>query len=434
MGSITSTSSSPGEVELQPAPATWITGLPFYYGWVNVVVAALAMVATLPGRTHGLGLITKPLLADLQIDDVFYSTLNFWAILLGSAFCWPVGRMLDRWGTRVVLMGVSLVLGGLVISMTAVADWLTLFLVLVLIRGLGQGALSVVSMAIVGKWFRRRLALAMGVYSLLLGIGFSVSFAVFPLMVKDYGWRTAWAGLGWCLVLGLAPFAWLLVRSTPESCGVEPEPEPPAESTSPRADARLGEALRTPAFWAFSLAASLYGMLASAISLFPQAVLEKQLFDYDTFRRVLFLGSICAVVTNLVGGWLAQRWLLGRLLGAALLLMAACLAVFPQIFSETAVYLYSIGMGVAGGLITVIFFTFYGRAYGRTHLGQIQGVAQVLSVFASALGPVLLTRCNALTGSYALMYHTSAVLAVVLGVWVWLVPVERPAVEGGVCP
>ena len=28
-------------------------------GWVALVVAALAMVATLPGRTHGLGLITE---------------------------------------------------------------------------------------------------------------------------------------------------------------------------------------------------------------------------------------------------------------------------------------------------------------------------------------------------------------------------------------
>ena len=34
------------------------------YGWVMVPVAALAMVATLPGRTHGLGMITERLLAD----------------------------------------------------------------------------------------------------------------------------------------------------------------------------------------------------------------------------------------------------------------------------------------------------------------------------------------------------------------------------------
>src|SRR5258705_2968005 len=38
-----------------------------------------------------------------------------------------------------------------------VATPLALFVWLLLVRGLGQGALSVVSMAMVGKWFSRRL-------------------------------------------------------------------------------------------------------------------------------------------------------------------------------------------------------------------------------------------------------------------------------------
>jgi len=40
----------------------------FYYGWANMVVAAAAMVATLPGRTFGLGMITEPLLRDLNVS------------------------------------------------------------------------------------------------------------------------------------------------------------------------------------------------------------------------------------------------------------------------------------------------------------------------------------------------------------------------------
>ena len=57
-------------------PLVGPTALPFYYGWVNVFMAALAMVGTLPGRTQGLGLITEPLLADLQIDRVVFARLN----------------------------------------------------------------------------------------------------------------------------------------------------------------------------------------------------------------------------------------------------------------------------------------------------------------------------------------------------------------------
>src|SRR5437870_13278275 len=81
--------------------------LPFYYGWVNLAVAALAMVATLPGRTHGLGLITEPLLSDLHLDRVHYGWINFAATLLGAAFCLPFGWLVDRYGPRPVLTGVA---------------------------------------------------------------------------------------------------------------------------------------------------------------------------------------------------------------------------------------------------------------------------------------------------------------------------------------
>ena len=74
-----------------------------YWSWVQVVIAALAMVATLPGRTHGLGLITVPLMRDLQLEETHYATLNLWATLLGAAFCVPWGWLLDKLGTRLVL-------------------------------------------------------------------------------------------------------------------------------------------------------------------------------------------------------------------------------------------------------------------------------------------------------------------------------------------
>jgi hypothetical protein len=50
-----------------------------YYGWLVPLVAAAAMVGTLPGRTQGLGLVTEPLLVDLKLDRLAWARLNFWA-------------------------------------------------------------------------------------------------------------------------------------------------------------------------------------------------------------------------------------------------------------------------------------------------------------------------------------------------------------------
>ena len=56
------------------------------------VLAAAAMAATLPGRTHGLGLVAEPLMADLGVDRVSFASLNFWATMIGATFCIPAGR------------------------------------------------------------------------------------------------------------------------------------------------------------------------------------------------------------------------------------------------------------------------------------------------------------------------------------------------------
>src|SRR2546423_535700 len=58
----------------------------FYYGWVVLVVAALAMVCTFPGRSLGRGLITEPLLADLNLTKVSFGWITLWATLIGSTF------------------------------------------------------------------------------------------------------------------------------------------------------------------------------------------------------------------------------------------------------------------------------------------------------------------------------------------------------------
>src|SRR4029077_9120859 len=95
--------SNPVSAVANPVPHAEPARRGLYYGWANVAVAALAMVGTLPGRTQGLGLITEPLLADLHIDRVVYAGINLWATLIGSLFCLPCGRLVDRFGSRLVL-------------------------------------------------------------------------------------------------------------------------------------------------------------------------------------------------------------------------------------------------------------------------------------------------------------------------------------------
>jgi MFS family permease len=414
-------------LDLPPAgPRPWLTRLPFYYGWVNVTVAAAAMTATLPGRTHGLGMIAKPLTEDpaLGVDESLFSVLNLWAILLGSALCLPTGRLIDRFGTRAVLTGVAAGLGLAVLGMSVAPGAVLLFVALLLVRGLGQGALSVVSMALVGKWFTRRLGPAMGVFSVLLAVGFVASTVGLGEVVKLWGWRPAWAGLGWLLLLGLAPVGWLLVRSTPEEVGQAVEGGPALEKVADQG-LPLGAALRSAAFWTFTLAAALFNLVWSAVTLFNESILNDHGLGNDTFILVMGVLVFSGLPANLVAGWLSARWPMGRILAVGMVAFALALACFPWVTGRPQAVGYACGMGVAGGVVTVVFFAVYGHAFGRRHLGAIQAAAQVVTVFASALGPVLLTSLKRWTGSYDALFLPAAALAVPLAVGCWLVPLPR---------
>ena len=145
------------EPQVQLTPEARIVPVPSValYRWVMVLVAAIAMVATLPGRTHGLGMITERLLADpvFQLTRSGYGYINLWATLLGALFCLGVGYWIDRYGIRLTLTVVMGMLGCVVIAMSSVTSVGALFLCIMLTRGFGQSALSVVSITIVGKWF-----------------------------------------------------------------------------------------------------------------------------------------------------------------------------------------------------------------------------------------------------------------------------------------
>jgi MFS family permease len=399
--------------------------LPFYYGWIMLVLAALAMVGTLPGRTQGLGLITESLLTDLKLDRVTFAQMNLWATLLGALFCLGFGRLQDQLGSRVVLTTLALSLGGVVLAMSTTTTVTMLFVLLTLTRGLGQSALSITSLTMMGQWFDRRLNRAMAIYSVVLSMGFMTAFPLVGYVVKEHGWRPAWAGIGWVLVLGLAPLAWLLARRSPAAIGVELEQPPAVKSVQGGADFTWQEALRSPAFWVFALASAAYNLVASGIGLFNESILAERGFEAGIYHRSLVITALTSLVGNFLGGWLAEKWSMQKLLTLAMALLAGALLSLPWLRAVWQVDIFAVVMGVAGGFVIVIFFSFWARTYGRAQLGRIQGAAQMLTVLASAVGPLVLAQCQTWTGSYAMVFYVVAAVVMLLGIAAWFVPLPQ---------
>jgi len=325
---------------------------------------------------------------------------------------------------------VTLALATVVLLMSGARNVWVLAILITLTRGFGQSALSVVSITMVGKWFVRRLNVAMAVYTVVLSVGFMLAFPLIGALVIDSGWRKTWWIVGVALMFGLAPLSWLLVRRSPESLSLQPDVDKSKTLEADEADFSftLRQALQTPAFWVFGIAGAVYGLVASGIALFNESILAERGFDASTYHRSLVIVALTSLVGNFLGGWLISRGQMNRLLAVAMVLLAGSLVALPHVSTQSHVAAYAVVMGLAGGFVIVIFFAVWSRAYGRTHLGKIQGAAQALTVIASAVGPLLLAECVARTGSYAAMFYVLTVVVLLLALSAWFV--KLPVISG----
>ncbi len=321
--------------------------------------------------------------------------------------------------------------------MSRVSGFAELAVAVTLTRALGQSALSVVSLAMVGHWFVRRIDAAMAAYSVIMSIGFMIAFPVVGSLVQSRGWRTAWFAVGAAILLVLVPAGLLFGRRSPESIGLLPDGganvEPRTRNQNAEPGTRnpepygysLSEALSTGAFWIFAIGAALYGLVASGIGLFNESILAERGFGPGIYYQTLVVTAITGLAGNFIGGWLARTMLLNRLMAVSLFVLAAGLLALPHVTTMAMAMAWATLMGLGGGLVMVLFFSVWPRVYGRRQLGRIQGVAQAMTVLASAVGPLLLAACVEMTGSYAAMFYLLAGSVGIFGAAATIVRLSR---------
>jgi MFS family permease len=396
------------------------------YAWTSICVGAIAMAATYPGRTHGLGTVTEPLLKDFGLDSadgrVLYASLGFWATLIGSLFCIPVGWLIDRFGQRPVLFCNMIFLGASVLILSSASNVILLFLGLLMTRGFGQAALSVVSISIVSHSHPPdRLGLAMAFYAILsmpLHL-LLIYFVGWSLNTAQLDWRIVWSLVGIALLLGSTTAYWLPLKS---ATATRPTRSAPVDSGDKYT---LRQALGTPAFWLFSLTISIWGMIYAGISLFNQDIFRERNFDASLYFQVLSYMTFVGLASKLFFGWLVNYVRLTHLLGVCMMLSAVSLFGLRFATQTWHAYAYGTLLGIASGAVALLFFASWGKLYGHCELGQIQGVAQMMTVFASAAGPLVFSLSKRHTESYAQIFFVFGASLMVMSLLAFVTPLPK---------
>jgi MFS family permease len=380
--------------------------LPFY-GWAIAATALIAVFASAPGQSYGFSVFIDSILAATGLSRTQLSALYALGTGVSAITTVVVGRMADRWGTRIVLAIVGLAFGSACFLMAIAYGPLTVLLGFAALRALGQGSLAILATLLIAQWFVRYRGRAMA----LVQLGGAASNAVFPLLANaliiTIDWRNAYRVLGivvWALIL---PAAILVVRNRPEDVGLHPDGLPqPAEAPQVQGQPVLPPAhsrvWRTSRFWLLALPTTAGPFIMTAL-IFHQASIFASHGLPSTIAASIFVPmAVASALTSAITGMLIERLGPKIMLFATLALLLIALIEIQFVWTPLGAIVYALILGAAGGTQGVTMGVIWAHYYRRIGLGGIQGAASLVTISASALAPLPLAALQDSSGGYTL--------------------------------
>src|ERR1700681_4850255 len=390
--------------------------LPFFYGWIIVVVTFVTMAIGVNART-AFSLFFPPIIDEFGWERGVTAGAFSFGFVVSGAFSPLIDRLMDRAGPRAVMeLGVALMAAGLLLAPLTTRPW-HLYLTIGVLVGAGSICLGYSGQSLfLPYWFIRRRGVAIGLAFAGVGIGSMTLLPWVQLMIEQTGWRTACTAMGILILVVLAPIN-LLLRKRPEDIGLEPDGDAAPSATPAKpvsnivdpvwagTDWTLRRALRTARFWWISL--GYFGGLYIWYAV--QVHQTKYLLDigFSPNVAVWALGavSLLGIPGQIWLGHLSDR--VGRewIWAASCLGFAICFAALIALKYVPTLLLISImvlAQGALGYGLTSIMGAVVLEIFQGKHYGSIFGTIMLAALAGGAAGPWLTGFLYDLSGSYTL--------------------------------
>lgn len=389
-------------MESQTKHSRVIAATPFYYGWVILVIGTLGLL--MMGPSQG---FTVSLFLDFWVQDLGLSrsaiALFYGIATLGASVLLPLsGRLVDRFGSRAMVVVTSLSLAVACVLLANVRGAASLILGALALRLAGFGSLQIASNNVIAQWFIQRRGLAMGVAGQSLSLGLLIYPWLGEWMIDAWGWRSAWLGFGLLTAAVMTPLGWLFFRDSPEQYGLEPDGLATGtfRQKVPEDNWRLEEARRTPAFWVFFAAFSAITLVMAGVVFHQFALFAQRGFPREVVVQVFQVVALFTMLGNIVMGRLVDRYSPRKLVAAGTGFLLLSLAVVQVMSTGLHTLVFASLIGLAGGSFRVLDATVWPYYFGRLHLGSIRGTTMVGTMAGTAIGAYPLGLSIDFLGSY----------------------------------
>jgi len=383
-----------------------------YYGWYIVATTMfIALVST--GARNSFGIFIIPL------EEEFGWSRFTLSIAVGTGFLVNgltqpfFGHFFDRFdGRKVILWGLVL-LGLSTVLLSLTFHFLFLFFVFGFVVSLAMsGASTTNTMALLGKWFRRKRATAMSlnVVGGSLGGLLLIPFGMYLLQATN--WRITWVALGLLVLLLAVPLAYVFIRNNPAEIGLQPYGDAQDDTQVAVTERQRGilevddwrQSFRSAPMWQISAAYTVCGVTTGIISahFVPYAIGQGVSASLAATIFGVMMGL--NVLGGLGAGILADRFGRKNVLAAAYFFRGVGYVLLLLIPGSLGLWVFALFAGFTWIASVPLTTSLTADVYGLRALATISGISFLCHQVGSFASILLAGFLFDLTGSYTIPF------------------------------
>lgn len=380
-----------------------------FYGWWIILVTAVGLFMGYGAIiSFTFSVFAKPIAQEFNWSRTEISLAYSISLLVYCAATPLIGRLVDHYGARKVIMASVVFFGLCLISLYMLRGNLWHFYSIYILMGIVGGGSSLVPYSgVVSHWFDKKRGLALGLAAIGAGASTFVMPSLASALITVAGWRGAYITIGLMVILVTVPVVWTFLVESPDKMRLMPDGDPIGNASKDGAHQdtgmTTGEALRSFTFWLlftafFLVGISIIGILIHLVPLLTDMGISPQ---SAAFATSVLGGAV--ILGRIISGYLLDRVFASYV--AFLFLSCATLGVlllWSGVTGETvyiATFLIGLGMGAENDVVAYL----VSRYFGLRSYGEIYGYALMSFALGGVVGPVLMGIGFDRTGSYKLM-------------------------------
>jgi len=399
-----------------------------FYGYI-IVLAGFCIQVLSWGMLNTFGVFFNSFLAEFGWSRATISGAASLAFVVLGFVGIMAGRLGDRIGPRVVMIGCGITLGVGYLLMSRIGATWQLYLFYGVIAGIGFSGMDVLPLSTVARWFVKKRGMMTGMLKIGSGAGMMAMPLIAVSLISDHGWRDSYIIIG-IVVMAVIVTAAQFLRRDPAQKGLLPHgvDEADADGLNWKDDGfSLREAMYTRQF---RILCAIY-----AITLFCSQTMLVHIAPHAI--DLGFTTTSAAGVLSTIGGVsMAGRAVMGGVgdkIGTRRVVIICSLILVAGLFwlqfagELWGLYLFAAVYGFSHGGFFTVLSPLVADLFGLRSHGAIFGSVFFSGTIGGALGPMLAGRIFDVTGSYQSAFLICGVASVVVLVLsLFLRPINKP--------